>query len=100
MKNPPLFSVVPLSMTGFSLLQWTIPSEKGPSALRSIQVETDIAEHLAHAANSRPELLAALAFYADRDNWREQVTGIGCFPGSIHDDQGDKARAVLWAQKS
>lgn len=83
-------------MRGHSLLQWTTPGQTGAGAVRSIQMETEIAEHLARAANERGELIAALEFYANPETHREQETGIGCFPGPIHADQGDKARAVLF----
>jgi hypothetical protein len=48
MKNPPIFAVAPTSMPGHSLFQWQ--DGKGPSGLHSLQMPTEIAEHLAGLA--------------------------------------------------
>lgn len=37
----------------------------------------------------------ALSFYADRNNWKDIETGIGCFPGPAIDDSGKRAREIL-----
>jgi hypothetical protein len=42
------------------------------------------------------KLTAALQFYACEKNWREQESGIGCYPGEAV-DYGAAARAVLEA---
>lgn len=52
----------------------------------------DNAERL-KAENKR--LREALEFYANRENWKEQETGIGMAPSEAEDDYGSKARAAL-----
>jgi hypothetical protein len=41
------------------------------------------------------EMLAALKFYANSDNWKEQETGIGMAPSDAEMDSGNLARAVI-----
>jgi hypothetical protein len=49
----------------------------------------------AEAIAAVPDLLAALAFYADPANWKEQDTGIGMAPSECENDYGSAACAAL-----
>lgn len=46
-----------------------------------------------------PELVAALEFYANPENWREQETGIGMSPAEAH-DYGARAEEALTKVKT
>ena len=45
-----------------------------------------------------PDMLAALQFYANPENWKEQETGIGMYPGEAV-DYGQRARQALAKMK-
>ena len=40
-------------------------------------------------------LLVALHFYANPENWKQEQTGIGAFPGAAESDNGAKAAEAL-----
>ena len=45
--------------------------------------------------SAAPDLLDALKFYADPENWKEQESGIGMYPGEADMDCGGRARAAI-----
>lgn len=54
------------------------------------------AAYIVTACNAFPALVAAIQFYANKNNWKEQETGIGMSPADAH-DYGVAARAALAA---
>lgn len=47
------------------------------------------------AIASLPDLLEALEFYANQENWKVQHSGIGEFPSEAESDGGSQAIAAL-----
>lgn len=56
------------------------------------------AAFIVRAVNSYDALVEALEFYANRDNWKDEESGIGTHPGEAI-DYGATARAALAAAK-
>ena len=67
MTNPPTFTVAPTATRGQSLLQW--PQADAPAGRQSLQMPTEIAEHLARLAAVNAKLTTEL------DNVAEWLTG-------------------------
>ena len=68
MNNPPLFTVAPSKTPTQSLLQW---APGAPFELCSVEMDTEIAEHLAGLAARERKLtttLTNLAYWSDRVN--------------------------------
>jgi hypothetical protein len=53
------------------------------------------AESVVRLAASAPDLLKALQFYANPENWKEADTGIGPMPSEVDSDFGSIAQEAI-----
>ena len=65
------------------------------AAVKNNSIFAPVAVEVERLVAQNAELAHALAFYADRANWKEQEIGIGMAPSDVEDDYGTTARSAL-----